>query len=73
MNSRFITLRAYTVETAAVYTYEIKINPFSIECFYNTSEMIEGIESTCIIFTKTGLEFDIACSAEELEKMLNEL
>jgi hypothetical protein len=72
MNSRFITLQAYNIETAGAIVYDIKINPFSIECFYNTNDILEGFDATCIIITKTGLEFSIACSAEELEKILNQ-
>lgn len=74
MKQRFITVPMCFAEEGAIYTSDLRINPFNIEAYVSTKieytdDMGMMHEETCTrIYTKGGLDFDLLMTVEEFEE-----
>lgn len=73
MSSRFITLTGILFDDKGISNYQLKINPFTVESFYETEIKHESAKdiSTCKLITRSGWEYDIDLSIDQLEELLN--
>lgn len=76
MKERYLTLPAAIVEDEDVKFCDVRINPFSIDFYFEAEIEYENEEgsmayfSTTRITTRTGNEIDIMMSIEEFEKQV---
>lgn len=78
MKERFITLEAFFMEDDMLFFHDLKINPFSIESYYETSigwtnEDGEHLDGPAVkLFTKSGFDYDVRISLEDFEVAISQ-
>jgi hypothetical protein len=77
--SRFVKLEAVSVDEqdGSVSFYELRINPFQVESFYETDITYDSIETMermtdrcCSITTKSGDKYTVMGNSDTIEQRL---
>lgn len=77
MKDRFIVLPAFFLEDGLIYFHDLRINPFNIEAYYETSISFtddngKSVDDDAVkIFTKSGFEYEINLPIEIFEEFLS--